>query len=160
MTRALQAAAVAGTLGCGAPVHPAGAALHPQVGQEVASESITAAPPAARPAGSPTRDPFVRPVRTPAAPPVDTRTAGDGLAAASYGEIVVRGGVQTRGERVALVQTPDGKHYRVRGGERLRDGRVQAISPEGLLIVPDTNADDVKGPSPVRKPLGVESGAQ
>jgi hypothetical protein len=160
MTRALQAAVVAGTLGCGALVRPAGAALHPQVGREVSSGSISATLPTARPAESPTRDPFVRPVRTPAAPPVDTRVAGDSLSAASYGEIVVRGVVQMRGERVALVQTPDGRHYRVRGGERLRDGRVQAISTEGLLIVPDMRAGDVSGASPVRKPLGVESGAQ
>jgi Tfp pilus assembly protein PilP len=149
MMRALQAAVVAGTLGCGAPMRSAEAALHPQIGHETAPS-----------AGSQTRDPFVRPVRTPSAPAVDASAAGDGLAAASYGEIVVRGVVQTRGDRVALVQTPDGKHYRVRSGERLRDGRVQAISTEGLIILPDTPAGDMRRPSPVRKTLGVVSDAR
>lgn len=160
MTRALQAAFVSGALGCGAPAGPVDAALHPQVGREVSSESPSAAPDTARPPGSPNRDPFVRPVLTPSAPPVDAKTAGDGLAAASYGDLVVRGVVQTGADRVALVQTPDGKHYRVRAGERLRDGRVQAISTEGVLIIPDTKAGGVRDRSPVRKPLGVDSSAQ
>jgi hypothetical protein len=54
---------------------------------------------------------------------------------------------------------PDGKHYRIRAGERLRDGRVQAVSTDGLLIVPDTSAGGVRL-SPVRKRLGVDSSAQ
>jgi Tfp pilus assembly protein PilP len=106
----------------------------------------------------PLRDPFVRPVHTPSASSVEERAAGDGLASARYDEIVVRGVVQTRGDRVALVQTPDGTHYRVRAGERLRDGRVQAVGADGLVIVPDTRAGAVRGELPVRKPIGADSG--
>jgi Tfp pilus assembly protein PilP len=160
MTRAVQAAVVAAALGCGAPAPPVEAALHPQVRQEVSSESQSAAPATAGPSGSAIRDPFVRPVLTPSAPPGGARAAGEGLAAASFGDIVVRGIVQTRGDRVALVQTADGKHYRVRAGERLRDGRVQAVSTDGLLILPDPSAGGVRGPSPVLKPLGVDSREQ
>jgi hypothetical protein len=159
MTRAVQAAVVAAALGCSAPAPPVEAALHPQVRREVSSESQSAAPATAGPSGSAIRDPFVRPVLTPSAPPGGARV-GEGLAAASYGDIVVRGVVQTRGDRVALVQTADGKHYRVRAGDRLRDGRVQAVSTDGLLILPDTSAGAVRGPSPVLKPLGVDSREQ
>ena len=156
MTLAVQAAFVAAALGCGAPVPPVEAAPHRQAGSEVSSQSQGAASATTGPSRSAIRDPFVRPVLTPSAL-VDDRAAGEGLAAASYDDIVVRGVVQTWGDRVALVETPDGKYYRVRAGERLRDGRVQAVSPEGVLILPDTSAGGVRSPEPVRKPLGADS---
>ena len=124
--------------------------------REASGDSPSAAAATLQPPKSPNRDPFVRPVLTPPGPAI-VKTAGDGLAAASYGEIVVRGVVQTRADRVALVQTPDGKHYQVRAGQRLRDGRVQAVETEGLVIVPDTNAGHARGPGPVLKPLGIDS---
>jgi hypothetical protein len=162
MRRGLQAAVVAGALACGAraDAHPVTPAMHPHAEHAAPPESQRAGAANGPAPGGPLRDPFVRPVPAMPQPAVEYKAAGDGLAAASFEDIVVRGVVLTDRERVALVRVPDGTHYRVRAGDRFRDGRVQAISAEGLVILPDADDAAARRPSPVHRPLGADSSSR
>ena len=84
------------------------------------------------------RDPFTSLLGTGEPTPGGTRPAG--IAGLTAAEISVRGILAGRDAVVAMVQGPDRKTYVVHVGERLLDGTVTAISPEGLTIV-----QDVKG---------------
>jgi|WetSurMetagenome_2_1015567.scaffolds.fasta_scaffold422044_2 hypothetical protein len=64
---------------------------------------------------------------------------GAGLAGLTTGEIVVRGVLQTRGEYVAMIQGPDMKTYIVHPNDRLVDGTVRSIGPQGLVILQEVN---------------------
>jgi Tfp pilus assembly protein PilP len=84
------------------------------------------------------RDPFVSLVGIGS----DTRVAGkkgDGPAAFVVGEISVRGIVQSRGSLVAMVQGPDEKTYLVHQGDKLADGVVKNVTPQGLVVVQDVS---------------------
>jgi Tfp pilus assembly protein PilP len=80
------------------------------------------------------RDPFLG--VSPGAP--ETRALlrrGEGAAAYAVGEISVRGIMQSRGLLVAMVQGPDKKTLIVHAGDKLADGVVKSIIPQGLVIV-------------------------
>lgn len=85
------------------------------------------------------RNPFVRPtieesdaVPSPAAP------RAEGLAGLSIDGIAVRGVLLVaHGRSVGFVQGPDSKHYVVRAGDRLRDGVVDAIVIDAVVILTD-----------------------
>ncbi len=80
------------------------------------------------------RDPFVGVF--PGAP--ETRSLlrrGEGAAAYAVGEISVRGVMQSRGLLVAMVQGPDKKTLIVHSGDKLADGVVKSVIPQGLVIV-------------------------
>jgi Tfp pilus assembly protein PilP len=84
------------------------------------------------------RDPFVSLVGTGS----ETRVTGkkaDGPAAFVVGEISVRGIVQSRGSLVAMVQGPDEKTYLVHQGDKLADGVVKNVTPQGLVVVQDVS---------------------
>ena len=86
------------------------------------------------------RDPFVSLIgrgvaeaAKPSGPP------GDGLLGLGTAELSVRGILFSRGGYVAIVQGPDQKTHLVRPADRLSDGTVKAITPQGLVIVQEVN---------------------
>jgi Tfp pilus assembly protein PilP len=133
-----------------APVAPAKAVPPPAPtpGQAPAS----AAPPAAGPA-APTstsgsgetyvyraegrRDPFLTLIGTGAIP----RDAShkEGPAGMMIGEISVRGIMQSKGALVAMIQGPDNKTYIVHQGDKLLDGAIKTITPQGLIVIQEVN---------------------
>jgi Tfp pilus assembly protein PilP len=104
---------------------------------------------AAAPAAAPTapysynadgrRDPFQSLVGTggdaKAAPP----RSGEGLAAMTVDEVTVRGVMQSRGQFVAMVQGTDKRTYLIRQGDKLSDGIVKSVAPDGLVLLQEVD---------------------
>ena len=67
--------------------------------------------------------------------------AGLGLSRAGLAvdDLSVKGIVSSPGGLLAMVQGPDKKTYLVRQNDKLLDGVVKAITPEGLVILQDVN---------------------
>ncbi len=84
------------------------------------------------------RDPFLNLLASGADDSLRTERP-EGAAGLTTAELSVRGVVQTRGTLVAMVQGPDNRTYIVRAGDRLLDGTVKAVVPEGLVIVQEVN---------------------
>jgi Tfp pilus assembly protein PilP len=119
------------------PQAPPAAANQPKAEQP---PPAAAAPPpeayAYRPDGR--RDPFLSLVGT----GTDTRSMSrkaDGPSGMTVGEISVRGVMQSRGALVAMVKGPDNKTYLVHPGDKLLDGTIKTITPEGLIVVQQVN---------------------
>jgi Tfp pilus assembly protein PilP len=68
-----------------------------------------------------------------------TSRKGDGASSLSVGEISVRGVMQSRGALVAMISGPDNKTYIVHQGDKLLDGTVKSVTPQGLVIVQEVN---------------------
>jgi type IV pilus assembly protein PilP len=83
------------------------------------------------------RDPFISLLGTGAETPTGKKT--DGPAGMSVAEISVRGILQSRGALVAMISGPDNKTYIVHQGDKLRDGTIKTITPEGLIVVVEVN---------------------
>jgi type IV pilus assembly protein PilP len=64
---------------------------------------------------------------------------GDGPSALAVNDISVRGVMESRGGLVAMIQGPDSKTYVVRQGDRLLDGTIKSITPQGLVITQEVN---------------------
>ena len=62
-----------------------------------------------------------------------------GLSSLSTSDLMLRGVLQSRGAHVALVSGPDGKTYSARANDRLLDGVIRSVTPQGLVIVQDVN---------------------
>lgn len=105
-----------------------------------ANTPSTAAPAAAdygyRPDGR--RDPFTNLVASGTDPLVAGRKA-EGLAGFTVGEISVRGIMQSRGLLIAMVHGPDDKTYLIHQGDKLADGVVKNVTPQGLVVVQDVS---------------------
>jgi hypothetical protein len=84
------------------------------------------------------RDPFVSLLRG-GSDERAARTGVGGLAGLSADEISVRGVVVGKGGYVAMVAGPDHKTYLVRPNDKLLDGTVKAVTPQGLVILQDVN---------------------
>ena len=71
----------------------------------------------------------------------DTHTGrrADGLAGLTVAEVSVRGVVESRRGVVAMVEGPDKKTLIVHAGDKLVDGTVKAVTPQGLVIVQDVS---------------------
>ena len=54
-------------------------------------------------------------------------------------EVSVRGILQSRGALVAMIQGPDNKTYIVHQGDKLLDGTIKTITPQGLIILQEVN---------------------
>lgn len=63
----------------------------------------------------------------------------EGAAGFSVAEISVRGVLQSRGGLIAMVKGPDNKTYVVHTGDKLLDGTIKSITPQGLIILQDVN---------------------
>jgi len=68
-----------------------------------------------------------------------TGKRGEGAAGMSVAEISVRGVLQSRGKLIAMVMGPDNKTYIVHEGDRLLDGSIKSITPQGLVIEQEVN---------------------
>jgi type IV pilus assembly protein PilP len=84
------------------------------------------------------RDPFVsliaRGVEAPAAGVKST-----GLGGITTAELVVKGVLNSKGSYIALVAGPDGKTYTAHVNDRLVDGTIRSITPQGLVVVQEVN---------------------
>ena len=63
----------------------------------------------------------------------------EGIQGLTTAELVLRGVLQSQGGYVAIVTGPDQKTHRVRTGDRIADGTINAITPQGLVIVQEVN---------------------
>jgi len=68
-----------------------------------------------------------------------TSRRGEGPAGLSVGEVSVRGVMQSQGSLVAMIQGPDNKTYIVHAGDKLLDGTIKSVTPQGLIIVQEVN---------------------
>ena len=68
-----------------------------------------------------------------------TSRKGEGPTGMSLAEISVRGVMQSRGALVAMIQGPDNKTYIVHQGDKLLDGTIKTVTPQGLVVVQEVN---------------------
>lgn len=62
-----------------------------------------------------------------------------GLAGLSTAEVMVRGVMQSRSSYVALLSGPDGKTYSAHVNDRLLDGVIRSVTPQGIVIMQEVN---------------------
>ena len=62
-----------------------------------------------------------------------------GLAGLTTGEVMLRGVLQSRNSYVALLAGPDGKTYSARVNDRLLDGVIRSVTPQGIVIMQEVN---------------------
>jgi Tfp pilus assembly protein PilP len=133
----------------GAPAPPPATAPAPSPAPPPAAEIRTLPPPVAAPSQPPSaeaytyradgrRDPFRSLVGSGADTSIGGRR-GDGPAGMTLGEISVRGIMQSRGSLVAMIQGPDNKTYLVHQGDKLLDGTIKTITPQGLIVIQEVN---------------------
>lgn len=86
------------------------------------------------------RDPFLS---LTAATTIDTKAlpkpTAAGIAGIRVDELAVRGIMQARERLVAMVQGPDNRTYVIHQGDKLADGAVKSITPQGLVLVQDVS---------------------
>jgi Tfp pilus assembly protein PilP len=127
----------------GAPVPAGKAPAQPAAPAQAGApaQPAAAAPPAPpenytyQPEGR--RDPFLNLLGQGAEPRAGRRA--DGAAGLTVAEVAVKGIVESRGALLAMIQGPDNKTYIVRQGDRLVDGTVRSVTPQGLIIVQEVN---------------------
>jgi Tfp pilus assembly protein PilP len=133
LTLSLARAAAAQTPAA-SPAQPAGGSPAPQA----------SAPPPPPPQESYTyrpdgrRDPFLNLVGA----GTETRSTsghGEGPSGITLGEVSVRGIMQSRGALVAMIQGSDKKTYIVHQGDKLFDGTIKSITPQGLIVIQEVN---------------------
>lgn len=138
---ALVAATVAGVPAQGASaVQPAQAsAAQPPVSGSPAPGAAAAVPAAEpftyEPAGR--RDPFVSLLSRGMQPATGKKLTG--LASLATAEVILRGVMQSRNSYVALVAGPDGKTYSAHVNDRLVDGVIRSVTPQGIVIMQEVN---------------------
>jgi len=59
---------------------------------------------------------------------------GEGPTGMAVADLSVRGIMQSRGSLVAMIEGPDKKTYVVHQGDKLLDGTIKSITPQGLVI--------------------------
>jgi Tfp pilus assembly protein PilP len=84
------------------------------------------------------RDPFVSLVARGVEPTTTGRRTA-GLSGLSAEELSVRGVLLSQGAYIALVSGPDGKTFTARANDRLADGVIRSITPQGLVIMQEVN---------------------
>jgi type IV pilus assembly protein PilP len=100
------------------------------------------------------RDPFLSLVGTGGDSKLPAKPTGDGLAGMRVDEVAVRGIVQSHERFVATVQGPDNRSYVVHQGDKLADGVVKSVAPDGLVLVQDITDPRSKDKTrEVHKPL-------
>jgi Tfp pilus assembly protein PilP len=80
------------------------------------------------------RDPFVNLIGAGTDPQVVSRRS-EGPGGFGVAEISVRGIMQSRGTLVAMIQGPDNKTYVIHQGDKLADGVVKSVTPQGLVVM-------------------------
>jgi Tfp pilus assembly protein PilP len=133
-------AAVAGAQAAGAQP-PAPAPAPPPAAVTPSQPTSASQPPQAEnysylPEGR--RDPFLSLVGTGGDNRSNTRR-GDGAAGIGIAELTVKGVLQSRTGLVAMIQGPDKKTYIVHQGDKLADGTIKTITPQGLVLMQEVN---------------------
>ena len=126
------------------PPAPANSAAPPAAAAAAQSPPAPAAPGPPQP-GNYTydsdgrRDPFTSLIGTGAN--VETRMPprGEGASMLAVADISVRGIMQSRGALVAMVEGPARKTYIVHQGDKLLDGMIKTITPQGLVLIQEVN---------------------
>ena len=85
------------------------------------------------------RDPFLNLVGASQDARAAKQKGEGGAAGMSSSEISVRGVMQSRGKLIAMVVGPDNKTYIVHQGDKLLDGSIKLITPQGLVIEQEVN---------------------
>ena len=116
----------------------------PAQGTPPAGAPAAAQPPAAQPEPytynpEGRRDPFTSLIGTGGTETRNTGRRGEGPAGMSVADVSVRGVLQSRGALVAMIQGPDNKTYIVHQGDKLLDGVIKTITPQGLVIIQEVN---------------------
>lgn len=110
-----------------------------------AAPAAAAAPAPAQPGVSPysysaagRRDPF-QTLAGPAAAETKSlpKTAVVGIGGIRVEDLSVRGIMQSRDRLVAMIQGPDSRTYLIHQGDKLADGAVKSITPQGLVLLQD-----------------------
>ena len=83
------------------------------------------------------RDPFVSLLSRGLEPVSGKKLTG--LASLTTGEVMLRGVLQSRNSYVALVSGPDGKTYPAHVNDRLLDGVIRSVTPQGIVIMQEVN---------------------
>lgn len=136
------------------------------IGVIAVAQAAGAQAPAGRPAvkGPAQAQPATPPAATPATPETDPYTyqmdgrrdpflslvgaGGDaravarkseGAAGLTVAEVSVRGVMQSRGAFIAMIFGADKKTYIVHQGDKLADGTIKTITPQGLIIVQEVS---------------------
>jgi Tfp pilus assembly protein PilP len=144
---ALQAAAGTAAPAAAAPAQPAAAqapdraaAGAPAPSPQAPGASAPGAPPEGYsydPAGR--RDPFLNLLGTGNESRSSASRRGDGPGSLTAADISVRGIMQSRGTLIAMIKAPDNKTYIVHQGDKLLDGTIKTITPQGLVILQEVN---------------------
>ena len=105
--------------------------------RDAATPATTPAPEAYTydPAGR--RDPFVTLLSRGIEPGTGKKLTG--LAGLATGEVILRGIMQSRNSYVALLAGPDGKTFPARVNDRLMDGIIRSVTPEGIVVMQEVN---------------------
>jgi Tfp pilus assembly protein PilP len=77
------------------------------------------------------------------------RPTAAGIAGIRIDELSVRGVMRSRDRMVAMVTGPDNRTYVVHQGDKLADGIVKNINPQGLVLV--QNVDDPRAKEKTRE---------
>ena len=83
------------------------------------------------------RDPFVGLIGTGGDSTSAPKRTGEGIAAMKVDEVSVRGIMQSRDRFVAMVTGPDNRTYLIHQGDKLADGVVKSVMPDGLVLLQD-----------------------
>lgn len=84
------------------------------------------------------RDPF-QGLTTGGDPTAAPKRSGDGIAGMRVDDLAVRGIMQSRDRFVAMVQGADNRTYLIHQGDKLADGVVKSVTPDGLVLLQDVN---------------------
>ncbi len=85
------------------------------------------------------RDPFVNLLNAGVDPHAQSGRRPDGPAGIAAAELSVSGVLESHGTYVAMVTGADKRSYVVHAGDKLFDGVVKTVTPEGLVILQDVN---------------------
>ncbi len=81
------------------------------------------------------RDPFVSLLRRGSdVPRMSGGNRPNGLAGLETSEVTLKGTIATQGTYVGILQGSDNKTYIVRAGDKLLDGTIRVINPDGMVI--------------------------
>ena len=85
------------------------------------------------------RDPFQNLTTNSADGKAAPKPTAAGIAGIRVDELAVRGIMQSRERLVAMVQGADNRTYLIHQGDKLADGVVKSITPQGLVLVQDVS---------------------
>ena len=116
----------------------------PAQGAPAVQPANPASPQPAAPAAEPysydpagRRDPFVSLLSRGIEPTTGRKLSG--LSSLTTGEVMLRGVLQSRNSYVALLSGPDGKTYPAHVNDRLLDGVIRSVTPQGIVIMQEVN---------------------